>query len=37
MAPPMAAEVLGRPAFTVTELAWEVAASWPRRRRSTSD
>ena len=29
MAPPMAAEVLGRPAFTVTELAWEVAASWP--------
>jgi dethiobiotin synthetase len=29
MAPPMAADVLGRPAFTVGELAAEVSASWP--------
>jgi dethiobiotin synthetase len=30
MAPPMAAESLGRPAFTIADLACEVAASWPR-------
>jgi dethiobiotin synthetase len=29
MAPPMAAEVLGRPAFRVADLAREVAAGWP--------
>ena len=30
MAPPMAAEALGRPGFTLAELAAELAASWPR-------
>lgn len=30
MAPPMAAEALGRPAFGLAELAGELAASWPR-------
>lgn len=29
LAPPMAAEVLGRPSFTVAELVGEVEASWP--------
>lgn len=29
MAPPMAAEALGRPAFTIGDLAAEVQASWP--------
>jgi dethiobiotin synthetase len=30
MAPPMAAEALGRPAFALADLAGELAAAWPR-------
>jgi dethiobiotin synthetase len=30
LAPPMAAEALGRPAFALADLARELAASWPR-------
>jgi len=30
MAPPMAAEALGRPAFSLADLTRELAASWPR-------
>jgi dethiobiotin synthetase len=30
LAPPMAAEALGRPAFALADLAGELAASWPR-------
>lgn len=30
MAPPMAAEALGRPGFALADLAGELAASWPR-------
>jgi dethiobiotin synthetase len=30
MAPPMAAEALGRPAFAIADLERELAASWPR-------
>jgi dethiobiotin synthetase len=30
LAPPMAAEVLGRPAFALADLARELGASWPR-------